>query len=758
VTDIAAKTPLKPRRWELIFLLGPIALFLGAMAFGFLEVHSSTDTWIGLAAGRQILTSTEFPTSDTFSFTFHGETWYNQNWLTHLYQYWLYSHISPNSVIYGAWALAGSVFLFTLFGAYWRSGTWIGALICAGIVGIGGRDFLSARPATTGYFCIAALWALICAVEGQREKRRWWPIALLLPLLLIWGNAHGSFIFGYGVLTLYVGHWFVVRTLNFTHSWAYSLGAVLMVLMIGGVIYCLAPESANAKPEEIVELGTVTYYRTKLALVCCALAGYVVYWLCIRFFKPRPAVSDRQIAGVVGVIVVALILTIAIGPFHLDNFTHGEKIASSSVFRQVSEWNPPFNRNRDGSITLTPDISNRNFPPMARFWRIFSWTVGALFASLLFFVTARLAKLKPPENQPGLHTSLFDVALIIIGICMTFWARRFAPIFYIFAFPVFLVWFVNLTRMLPGIVRRYGKYAVCIAAGIGAYYVINGNWNKTKHNLIDVFEQKPQFNLLERVTRYDMTPHDTILFLRKNELDVNIVTEWTQAGPVMFHAPRAKVFMDGRAQQVYDEEHYIAYSQLLIWANTPPQTRIALLDEHGADAILLRRMKTVASFRSTLDQSDEWIPVLISFRDTLYLLKDSPGFRRLGKLLREGQEWRPKTATALAARGFVWAALEPPETEAAIDCWSRALRQDITSGIFVFRSLTEKLLETGRDEEARQMVEGYYRVLNKAAASMPENMRGALLNELSECWRLVGAARRDSASKQGNPVEQGTDE
>jgi hypothetical protein len=66
---------------------GPILLFLAATAFGILEVHSSTDTWIGLAAGRQIYTADEFPKTDTFSYTFNGEVWYNQNWLTHLFQY-----------------------------------------------------------------------------------------------------------------------------------------------------------------------------------------------------------------------------------------------------------------------------------------------------------------------------------------------------------------------------------------------------------------------------------------------------------------------------------------------------------------------------------------------------------------------------------------------------------------------------------------------------------------------------------------------
>ena len=195
-------------------IIGPILLFLAATAYGLLEVHGANDTWIGLAAGRQLLTANTFPTTDTFSYTAYGQPWYNQNWLTHLCQYWLYSHVSPNAVVYGNWALCAGIFCLVLLAAHWRSGTWAGALLAASVVALGCRDFLNPRAATSGFLCLAALWALLCALEGQGEKRRWWPIFLLLPVLLVWGNAHGSFIFGYGVLALYVGHWLVARTIG----------------------------------------------------------------------------------------------------------------------------------------------------------------------------------------------------------------------------------------------------------------------------------------------------------------------------------------------------------------------------------------------------------------------------------------------------------------------------------------------------------------------------------------------------------------
>jgi len=54
----ATRKAASPPLW---FRAGVVALFLFACFYGALEVHYSTDTWIGLAAGRQIMTEPTFP-------------------------------------------------------------------------------------------------------------------------------------------------------------------------------------------------------------------------------------------------------------------------------------------------------------------------------------------------------------------------------------------------------------------------------------------------------------------------------------------------------------------------------------------------------------------------------------------------------------------------------------------------------------------------------------------------------------------------
>jgi hypothetical protein len=210
--------------------------------------------------------------------------------------------------------------------------------------------------------------------------------------------------------------------------------------------------------------------------------------------------------------------------------------------------------------------------------------------------------------------------------------------------------------------------------------------------------------------------------------------------------PNAKVFMDGRAQQVYDEEHYRKYAALLVQAEVPRHYVQRLLDEHGTDAVLLRRTSRVQNLWTTLEQSNQWVLVLVSMQNGLFLRKGSRPLEQLGELLRRNEEQRPTYPGAIASRGFVWKAITPPDPEQALACWYDALRRSATTGFLVFRPITETLLELGRVEEARKFVEDWYAALNRPAPGLADETRRNLLNELKACWDLIKAdeLRRDN--------------
>jgi hypothetical protein len=269
---------------------------------------------------------------------------------------------------------------------------------------------------------------------------------------------------------------------------------------------------------------------------------------------------------------------------------------------------------------------------------------------------------------------------------------------------------------------------------------------KAHRELVKQFEGPPHFTLLERVTRYDLTPHNAILFLKNNDLKVNVLVEWTQAGPVMFQVRHARVFMDGRAQQVYDEEHYMRYYQLLVSLNTPRRLLIQTLEEYDTDAVLIRRTSKARNLWQALWQSPQWVPVMMGVRFGLFLREGSEGMQQLADLLRRGEEWRPDSALALAARGYLCSAIEPPDLEQAVASWQAAVRRDIVvAGSVCFPRITRALLQLGRVQEAREYITGYYERFNRPIEGLPKPVREDLLQTLRRCWEEIeraGAAGR----------------
>jgi hypothetical protein len=647
--------PIRRSRLAVVLYAGPVLLFAAAVSYGVLEVHPENDTWIGLAAGRQILVDGKVPRTDTFSYTASGRVWYNQNWLTHLFQYWLYDAVAPDAVVYATWTLAALVFVLALLAAYWRSGTWAGALLAASVVALGCRDFLSARPATTGFFCLAGLWALLCAVEGQREKRRWWPIALLLPLLLVWGSAHGSFVLGYGIVGLYLLH-----------------------------------------------------------------------WGCMRGFRSRTAIDGSQMVAIIAVVVLAAVLTVAVGPFGVDNFTHGEKVAGSAVWRDVAEWQPPY-------------VPGHNFPPVWRFWSILAGSAALLLACAVLRLVAPRSSRPDARNGPT-RVTLLDISLLVLGLAMTLWARRFAPVFLILGAPIVLTAVVLLLRAVRASWQRGLAVGVSVLAGLCGIGVAAVTASKARAALVEAYAHHRDFNLLERVTCYDLVPHDALIFIDRNGLHINLLAEWSIAGAVMLRAPTAKVFIDGRAQQVYDEAHYRQYHALFVARNTPRQIMFRILDESGTDGVLLRLWERGANLRAALEQSSEWVPVFLDPDYRLFLRVGSDGLEHLGDRLRRGEAWWPDSPAGLAGQAFVWRSTTPPDLGQAVSTWDRALRKTPALGLICFRPLIRTLLELGRDGEARRRVDAYAMLLNHPLVGLTEERRRELLAELEACRAEIDAA------------------
>ena len=161
-------------------------LGIGAALWGFVAASASlTDNslFTHLATGRLILEQGSIPDADPYSFTAPGAPWLIQSWLVSL----VYGALDA---LLGPWAIrvaAGALGAGTAAGlwALTRPGRTLFSRLLAFVPGmlIGGL-FWSARPLLVGYLGMV----LVLLALARR-----WPPWVLLPIMWVWANSHGSF-------------------------------------------------------------------------------------------------------------------------------------------------------------------------------------------------------------------------------------------------------------------------------------------------------------------------------------------------------------------------------------------------------------------------------------------------------------------------------------------------------------------------------------------------------------------------------------
>ncbi|HUW84567.1 MAG TPA: hypothetical protein VMZ31_17430 [Phycisphaerae bacterium] len=662
------------RRVILSFLrAGPVLLFVLAATYGDLEQHHSNDTWIALDAGRQIIDELGYvPKVDTFSYTFNGKPWFNQNWLSHVMYYWLYSRISPDAAVYGKYLICAAMFLLMLAAARARSRSWMAALIGTAIVSAASLRWLSPRPESSGFLCMAGLMACLAWLSNPDKKKRLWPALLLLPWFVVWGCAHGSFIFGYGMVVVFLGCWALTRLV-----------------------------------------------RPKSALT-----------------------SDRQVIAIVACTLAAVIITVIVSPFGVENLTHPFKVAESEVFRRVSEWRPPY-------VTA-------NFPPALPFWVALATGVAALGAA----VAVRSAWAIEPKQRnplrPPTPWGLFDLAAIIIGLYMAMWARRFAPILYIVALPSLLVFIMRLLWPIPRRVRDAWQ-VLALASWVGSVVLaivivrhVDRCYVAPYANRHSFDPDRASFNLLERTIQYDRSPGIAIEFLKRNNFQANLVTHWVYAGPVMFHAPGVKVYIDGRSQQVYSEEHYIRFQRF--WTQLPPnlpparyeaarkrvvQRIMQVLDESGTDAVMLRMTPSTRLFLPAIDTSPQWVLTLYTGTTHLYLRRGCDMLSRVRQAEQEGRLWWPELPEALIARAHLWLARGPDGFQQSLTYFRAAVDGRLTLGLVVYPRMVDLWLRMGRPDYARQYLREQAARIRDPAVGLSDGVRRNLLARIEQIQQAM---------------------
>jgi tetratricopeptide (TPR) repeat protein len=172
--------------------LAVAAALLGAAAW-FQPSVAGSDLWWHLAAGREIVAQRGVSTVDHFSFTFAGQPWMHHEWLWGT-GYWLVYQLAPDAVALANLALIFAIFALWLAIARSHSGSDLGA-----------GAALWASAATSYWFLDIRPHEVTLLFVGVVVATRGWPRArwLWAPLMALWCNLHGGFVFGMGAIGLF---------------------------------------------------------------------------------------------------------------------------------------------------------------------------------------------------------------------------------------------------------------------------------------------------------------------------------------------------------------------------------------------------------------------------------------------------------------------------------------------------------------------------------------------------------------------------
>ncbi len=178
----------------------PAWLLLGGGVYVILLVNGSgvlndSDTYWQIAAGNWILDHNALPYVDIYSFTKLGERWISSSWLAQILYavaYRLAGWTGP--VVLAATFIAATFALLAYILGRRIPSTY--ATVIALVVLVLSIPHLLARPHVLAMPIMVAWVNGLLAASERREAPSFW----LLPLIALWANLHGGFVFGLALL------------------------------------------------------------------------------------------------------------------------------------------------------------------------------------------------------------------------------------------------------------------------------------------------------------------------------------------------------------------------------------------------------------------------------------------------------------------------------------------------------------------------------------------------------------------------------
>jgi hypothetical protein len=205
-------TPNSQRTSKLTYLLPSISdlvfiLLFVSMTYGSLAPRLLWDADIGwhIRNGQEIYRTRTIPHTDPFSATMSARPWYAWEWLYDLRIGTLYDALGLNGVVsYNAMLIALALAVIFRLALLRGGGVPVTTLFFLVLTVASSIHFL-ARPHVFGWvLTVAWLWVLDSSYRAALAGRSYHRIFWLPLIMLVWVNAHGGFVLGFGLGAIYL--------------------------------------------------------------------------------------------------------------------------------------------------------------------------------------------------------------------------------------------------------------------------------------------------------------------------------------------------------------------------------------------------------------------------------------------------------------------------------------------------------------------------------------------------------------------------
>ena len=526
---------------------------IGLLILAWAKPRACGDFFVALAAGRDIVETrlSCFSVPDTWSFMTTDRIWFDQNWGTHLLFYltWIAGG-EWGELLLKAGILVAMGFFITMRcrqrGVDWPIAILTGAATVAAV-----RAFIDMRPnLMTLMFAPLMVWVLL---RTRSNPHKMWAV---LVVSVIWSNVHGGFMFGLALMSLWTLCWMGAHAIRdgfpktLRKQWPLPV-ATLGAIVLAGTLTpfglknlthsLVVGESEEWRvisewnPIHIGDFGSTWEFATAIGMLVGLSVLSCLIYLVVRDRTRRVRLRTEHLV----LLGFSLCLCIAL-LFLITKLNLGSNDKFKAYQTAVVAVSVP--------VLLVGGIS------------------GAILLSGLPRRGSREPRYQVESATAGeIATVVFELILAVVVIAMAIKARRFISLATVLFAPL-------VAMQVEWVYRAIGRAWVVFP--LSAALIVPVLWTPSdslyrapgpslyKHYRPDNPLQPP-LSPFERMLVCKAYPFKGTQFINDNNITGRVFHDWRWEGFLRWRSPQLRLYIGGRAQQVYDIETFHVFRHIL---------------------------------------------------------------------------------------------------------------------------------------------------------------------------------------------------